>query len=147
MKTHFLFLLAAIPVLAFAQGTKLLRQPTIRGNDAVFMYANDLWKSTINGGDAQRLTSDTGYELSPHYSNDESMIAFTAQYGDHFDVFVMPATGGTPKRLTYHPGSDFVQVWTPDGKVLFRSDREENLQNQPVFCHKNKRCISCGAAA
>ncbi|MDP5078464.1 MAG: protease, partial [Nonlabens sp.] len=124
MKSYILLLLTAIPALALAQGTKLLRQPTIHGNDVVFIYANDLWKSSINGGDAVRLTSDTGYELSPHYSNDGSMIAFSAQYDGNFDVFVIPAAGGTPKRLTYHPASDFVQGWTPDGKVLFRSDRE-----------------------
>lgn len=124
MKSYILLLLTAIPALVFAQGTKLLRQPTIHGNDVVFIYANDLWKSSINGGDAVRLTSDTGYELSPHYSNDGSMIAFSAQYDGNFDVFVIPAAGGTPKRLTYHPASDFVQGWTPDGKVLFRSDRE-----------------------
>lgn len=124
MKSYILLLLTAIPALLLAQGTKLLRQPTIHGNDVVFIYANDLWKSSINGGDAVRLTSDTGYELSPHYSNDGSMIAFSAQYDGNFDVFVIPAAGGTPKRLTYHPASDFVQGWTPEGKVLFRSDRE-----------------------
>jgi tricorn protease len=124
MKSYILLLLTAIPALVLAQGTKLLRQPTINGNDVVFIYANDLWKSSINGGDAVRLTSDTGYELSPHYSNDGSMIAFSAQYDGNFDVFVIPAAGGTPKRLTFHPASDFVQGWTPEGKVLFRSDRE-----------------------
>ena len=36
----------------------------------------------------------------------------------------MPAEGGEPKRLTWHPGADIVQGWTPDGKsVLFASGR------------------------
>jgi hypothetical protein len=31
-----------------------------------------------------------------------------------------PATGGTPKRLTYHPAADHAIAWMPDGKqVLF----------------------------
>ena len=36
----------------------------------------------------------------------------------------MPAQGGEPKRLTWHPGGDIVQGWTPDGKsILFSSSR------------------------
>ncbi len=109
---------------AFSQGTRLLRQPTISKTDIVFVYANDLWKVPLNGGDAIRLTSDTGYEFNPHFSNDGKMIAFTAQYDGNTDVFVIPADGGEPKRLTYHPSGDFVQGWTPDNKIVFRSSRE-----------------------
>ena len=37
----------------------------------------------------------------------------------------MPAEGGAPRRLTWHPGPDIAEGWTPDGKkVLFRSSRE-----------------------
>ena len=36
----------------------------------------------------------------------------------------MPAEGGEPKRLTWHPGADIVQGWTPDGKsIVFSSSR------------------------
>lgn len=119
-------------LLSFSQGTKLLRQPTLHGDDLVFVYANDLWKSSVNGGIAIRLTSDEGYESSPHFSNDGKMIAFTAQYDGNVDVFVVPFEGGEPKRLTYHPAGDFVQGWTPDGKVLFRSGREA----QPTMTNK-----------
>jgi len=52
------------------------------------------------------------------------LIAFTGQYDGNTDVFVMPATGGVPKRLTWHPADDFVLGWTPDGKrILFSSSR------------------------
>lgn len=120
-----------LPILALwvtgvcaAQGTQLLRQPTLSKTDVVFVYANDLWKASLNGGDAVRLTSDIGYESEPHFSKDGKMIAFTAQYDGNTDVYVIPADGGEPKRLTYHPSADIVQGWTPDNKVLFRSGRE-----------------------
>ncbi|MBT8245219.1 MAG: protease [Winogradskyella sp.] len=116
----------------FSQGTQLLRQPTLHGNDVVFVYANDLWKANTTGGNAIRLTSDEGYESSPHFSKDGKQIAFTAEYDGNVDVFVIPYDGGEPKRLTYHPGGDFVQGWTPDGKVLFRSGRE----SQPTMTNK-----------
>ena len=108
---------------AFSQGTMLLRQPTLSSTDVVFVYANDLWKAPANGGDAIRLTSNEGYESLPHFSNDEKWIAFTAEYDGNTDVYIIPAAGGSPKRLTYHPAGDFVQGWTPDGKVIFRSGR------------------------
>ena len=132
MKNFTLGLALVFALNLFGQGTQLLRQPTLNGNEVVFVYANDLWKSTINGGTAFRLTSDEGYESSPHFSNDGKMIAFTAQYDGNVDVFVIPSEGGEPKRLTYHPGGDFVQGWTPDGKVLFRSGRE----SQPTMTSK-----------
>ncbi|CAL2082771.1 PDZ domain-containing protein [Tenacibaculum sp. 190524A05c] len=122
-KISFVFALC-ITFTTIAQGTRLLRQPTLSQNEVVFVYANDLWKASLNGGDAIRLTSDDGYESNPHFSNDGKMIAFTAQYDGNTDVFVIPSKGGEPKRLTYHPSGDFVQGWTPDNKIIFRSGRE-----------------------
>ena len=107
-----------------AQGTQLLRQPTVSSTEIVFVYAKDLWKTSIKGGNAIRLTSNEGYESLPHFSKDGKQIAFTAEYDGNTDVYVIPSEGGEPKRLTWHPGGDFVQGWTPDGKVLFRSGRE-----------------------
>ena len=120
----------AIAVLSFlslglqAQGTQLLRQPTVSDSEIVFVYANDLWKTSVNGGSAIRLTSNEGYESLPHFSPDGSQIAFTAEYDGNTDVYVIPSEGGEPLRLTWHPGGDFVQGWTPEGKILFRSGRQ-----------------------
>lgn len=107
-----------------AQGTQLLREPSISENEIVFVYANDLWKTSIVGGEAIRLTTNEGYESNPHFSADGKFIAFTAEYGGNSDVYVMPSEGGEPQRLTWHPAGDFVQGWTPEGEVLFRSNRE-----------------------
>ena len=125
----------ALSIFCFgnSQGTRLLRQPTLSQNDVVFVYANDLWKASLNGGDAIRLTSHEGYESNPHFSKDGKMIAFTAQYDGNIDVYVIPAEGGEPKRLTYHPTGDFVQGWTPDNKILFRSGRESRPTQTSKF--------------
>ena len=122
--TSFILLMLVVVSYTNAQGTRLLRQPTISSESIVFVYANDLWKVDRNGGDAIRLTTNEGQESNPHFSNDEKWIAFSAQYGGNTDVYVIPAEGGSPKRLTWHPGADVVQSWTPDGKVMFRSGRE-----------------------
>ena len=113
--------------------TRLLRQPTIHQNKIVFVYANDLWMTSADGGQAQRLTSNEGVETNPHFSPDGQWIAFSAQYDGNIDVFVIPAQGGEPKRLTWHPGGDVVQGWTPEGKVLFRSGRKSHPTQTNAF--------------
>ncbi|PHN00642.1 S41 family peptidase [Flavilitoribacter nigricans] len=123
-KLFYLIVLLSAGQITFAQGTRLLRQPTLSTEKIVFVYADDLWMADRNGGTAQRLTSNEGTESEPHFSPDEQYIAFTAEYDGNTDVYVMPAGGGNPQRLTFHPGADVVQGWTPDNKVLFRSGRE-----------------------
>ncbi|MBT3383378.1 MAG: protease [Prolixibacteraceae bacterium] len=129
----FLILLVFSISISFSQGTQLLRQPTISSESIVFVYANDLWKVDRDGGDAIRLTTNEGEESLPHFSNDEKWIAFSAQYGGNTDVFIIPSEGGSPKRLTWHPGGDFVQGWTPEGEVMFRSGRESKPTQTSKF--------------
>ncbi len=123
-----IFLLAhllACVNFCFAQGTQLLRQPTISNSQIVFVYANDLWIVGKEGGDARRLTSNEGQEANPHFSPDGKSIAFTGQYDGNTDVYIIPTDGGQPLRLTWHPGADNVTGWTPDGEsILFSSGRE-----------------------
>ena len=102
----------------------LLRHPTISRTQIVFCFGNDLWRVSREGGEAVRLTTGIGMEAEPVFSPDGSQIAFTGEYDGNIDVFVMPASGGTPKRLTYHPAADRAVGWTPDGKqVVFASGR------------------------
>jgi tricorn protease len=118
-----------------AAETKLLRFPDIHGDKAVFMYAGDLWTVSTSGGLASRLTAHPGVELFAKFSPDGKWIAFTGQYDGDEQVYVIPATGGVPKQLTFYPSrgplparwgyDNQVYGWTPDGKsVVFRSLRE-----------------------
>lgn len=76
-----------ISSLVLAKGTMLLPQPTLSQDAVVFVYANDLWKVPISGGDAIRLTTYEGYEFSPHFSNDGQWIAFSAEYDGNTDIY------------------------------------------------------------
>jgi tricorn protease len=102
----------------------LAHAPTLSKTQIVFAYGGYLWGVPREGGDARQLTTG-GHEGLPIFSPDGNWIAFTGEYDGNFDVFVMPAEGGEPRRLTWHPGPDIAEGWTPDGKkVLFRSGRE-----------------------
>ncbi|MCJ7679135.1 MAG: protease, partial [Candidatus Aminicenantes bacterium] len=109
----------------YAQGTRILRTPTVSKDAIAFVHANDIWVVNREGGDARRLTSAAGAETDPHFSPDGKFIAFTAQYAGNTDIYVVPSEGGQPKRLTWHPGRDTAMGWMPDGlNVLFQSGRE-----------------------
>ena len=41
------------------------------------------------------------------------------------DVYVVPATGGAPKRITYTPEHEMGTAWTPDGNRLTFKIRSE----------------------
>ena len=102
----------------------LAHAPTLSKTQIVFAYGGYLWSVPREGGEARQLTTG-GHEAAPIFSPDGNWIAFTGEYDGNFDVFVVPAEGGEPRRLTWHPGPDIAEGWTPDGKkVLFRSGRE-----------------------
>lgn len=128
--------LASPSAAAVQEGeSRLLRFPDVHGDAVVFCYGGDLWKAPVSGGTAARLTAHPGQEVFPRFSPDGQWIAFTGQYDGDEQVYVMPANGGEPKRLTWYPsrgplpprwGYDHqVHGWTPDGTaVLFRSLRD-----------------------
>ncbi|MCJ7485779.1 MAG: peptidase S41, partial [Candidatus Aminicenantes bacterium] len=104
--------------------TKLLTQPAVSAERVAFVYANDLWTADLEGRNVRRLTSDVGTEFYPAFSPEGRLIAFSGQYDGNVDVYIVPAGGGVPKRLTWHPAADIVLGFTPDGQsVLFRSSR------------------------
>jgi tricorn protease len=114
----------AAPAAVHGQGTRFLRQPDVSASRIVFLHANDLWTVGRDGGNAIRLTSSEGAETDPAFSPDGQWIAFSGQYEGNVDVYLMPAAGGQPERLTWHPAADVVQGWTPDGAILFESSRD-----------------------
>ncbi|HEX2095181.1 MAG TPA: PDZ domain-containing protein [Longimicrobiaceae bacterium] len=115
--------LAAAQPLA-AQGTRLLREPTLSDTQVAFAYGGDLWIVGRGGGEARRLTSTPAVESDPHFSPDGRWIAFTSTRSGNPAVYVMPAEGGDPRRLTWSPAGESARGWTPDGRrVLFASGR------------------------
>lgn len=132
-----LFIVVASMQLTAQEEARLMRFPTVSGNQLVFSYAGDLYTTGINGGMARKLTSHNGYEMFPRFSPDGTEIAFTGQYDGNTEVFKIPAAGGTPKRLTYTATLDrddigdrmgpnnIVMAWTPDGKnIVYRSRKK-----------------------
>ncbi|MDH5590960.1 MAG: hypothetical protein OEZ37_13000, partial [Gemmatimonadota bacterium] len=86
---------------ATAQGNRFLHQPSVGPTAIAFVHANDIWTVGHNGGVAKRITSHEGAETDPAFSPDGAWIAFSGEYGGNVDVYVVPAAGGQPTRLTW----------------------------------------------
>ncbi len=126
---------AASSTAAAQDDARLLRFPATNGSEIVFTYAGDLWTVPVGGGRATRLTSHLGFEAFGRYSPDGRSIAFTGEYDGNREVYLIPAEGGEPQRLTFtstNPRDDFgdrmgpnniVMNWTPDGKSIVYRNR------------------------
>lgn len=113
--------LSLLALLAAQTGEPFLRHPDIHGNQILFTSEGDIWVGDLKSGEAHRLTSDAGVERNASFSPDGSQIAFEGMYDGDRQAYVMPASGGVPKRITSVEGFRGVTGWTPDGKnVLIR---------------------------
>jgi tricorn protease len=133
-------LVLSLTTLSFGpQEARVLRFPTVSNDQIVFSYAGDLYTVPLAGGVARKLTSFAeGYEAFARFSPDGAAIAFTGEYDGNREVYLIPAEGGVPKRLTYTPSlsrddisdrmgpNNLVMGWAHDGKrILFRSRMAE----------------------
>ena len=129
IKTFFalIFLVLFVQINLFAinpEDTRMMKQPAISNNHIAFIYAEDLWLANLDGSNPHRLTIDKGVESNPVFSPNGKLIAFNAEYDGNTDIFVVPVSGGIPKRLTWHPDAERVRGFTNDGNnVLFASRR------------------------
>ena len=131
-------LLLLSPMLLLGQEeSRLLRFPAIHGDQVVFTYAGNLYTVSAQGGVSRRLTSDKGYEMFARFSPDGKTLAFTGQYDGNTEVYVMPAEGGVPTRVTYTAtlGRDdvsdrmgpnnIVMAWRDASHIVYRSRQIE----------------------
>ena len=86
---------------------------------------DDIWTVSLETGARRQVTTGGvfGSDRHPWYDNltwspDSEQIAFTGIGPDGLDIWVVPATGGTPQRVTIASGGELTVAWSPDGETL-----------------------------
>jgi tricorn protease len=117
-----LALFALLPILAIAQATSaaapaslLLRFPSLAGQDRLPLRRRHL-DGGAEGRRGRAAHLQRQGDAGPFYSPDGAWIAYSAHLNGNTDAYVIPATGGVPRRITWHPAAAAVVGWSPDGK-------------------------------
>ena len=97
----------------------------------------DLWTMAADGSDQHRLISLPRNEVGAYVSPDGETVVFHSNNGASVDVWTMPIDGGEPTDVTASvciEGTDPCTLafdghpsWTPDGRLLFLSDRSGGI--------------------
>jgi serine/threonine-protein kinase len=81
---------------------------------------SQIYRLRIDQKDAepQQLTTDTMSSYWASWSPDDKEIAFHRFHGEHRQIFVMPADGGSPVAVTDGSQDERTPEWSPDGARL-----------------------------
>jgi serine/threonine protein kinase len=99
------------------------------GERLVFERGQEIWVAKSDGSDAH-LVEKTPFDpfnmdRHPALSPDGKwIVSFRTEIGPHGDLWVIPAEGGKPRRLTSDMRPASGPVWTPDGRwIIYSSAR------------------------
>ncbi len=134
-----LFMLTSFKISAASIKMGRFPAPSPDGKTLAFTYQGDLWRVSINGGRAERLTVHEAYDSHPLWSPDGKEIAFSSDRFGNDDIFVIPADGGSPERITYFSNSDQMCDWSADGKMLYFTSLRDFYYNRMPVMYQVKR--------
>jgi len=108
-----------------SEGTWMTVDVAPDGGTLVFDILGHIYSLPIAGGDATQLTTGESWHRAPRFSPDGRQLAMVRDGQGPQEVWVMPAEGGEPRRVTNHSGSRSNWVggtptWSSDGAgILF----------------------------
>ncbi len=119
--------------LAVDNNHAYVRFPALHRDTVVFTAEGDLWKTSVQGGIAQRLTTHPGAETHASISRDGQWIAFSATYEGAQEAYVMPIQGGIPQRISFENGQVSVLGWSAQGEVLMSAQHQTGPAAQAII--------------
>lgn len=102
---------------------------------AFFSYGsgtNELWAIDVDGSNPGPVVPDLADEQAqqcsfachqPAWDRSSQKLAFHSELSGNRDVWVVNADGTELTRLTTDPDEDYFPSWTPDGRIVFMTER------------------------
>jgi dipeptidyl aminopeptidase/acylaminoacyl peptidase len=102
----------------------------------------DLYTLDVSTGEVRPLVAGPGHACFPAWSPDGKWIVYSYAHftttaferqGDGYNLFLVPAEGGQPRRLTQGLHRDYCPTFSRDGKTIwFSSDRGRGKNDNAV---------------
>ncbi|QMW02548.1 S41 family peptidase [Spirosoma foliorum] len=89
------------------------------GAEIAFVSGGDIWTVPTSGGEARLLVSHPDNESRPLYSPDGKYLAFASSRTGNGDIYLLTLETGAIKRLTYDDGSEVLNAWSRDSKMVY----------------------------
>jgi Tol biopolymer transport system component/serine/threonine protein kinase len=112
-------------------------EPRLSPDGSRIAFASDrtghieVWTADSDGSNQVQLTDlKASISAGPRWSPDGHHIVFLSTViGGQQEIFVIPSSGGPPRRLTENPAHDTAPAWSHDGNwIYFGSNRSGDFQ-------------------
>jgi dipeptidyl aminopeptidase/acylaminoacyl peptidase len=84
----------------------------------------DIYLVSNMGGEERQLTTCAGYDGSPHFSSDGSLLAFLSDRSGSRQIHVLPMDGGEAQQITALNTEVEAFIWSPDDQYFAYTTRE-----------------------
>jgi serine/threonine protein kinase/Tol biopolymer transport system component len=93
-----------------------------------------MWRSKVDGTQKLQLVFPPMFAYLPRWSPDGKQIAFFGHPpGEPWQIYVVPAAGGTPELIYRSTINSADPSWSPDGKSLAFGENSLNNQGSAVY--------------
>lgn len=103
-------------------------------NRGIPLGSGGVWRAPLesdvmNTGQARLIhKEETLYRTRPSWSPDGKRIIYSSHLGHQFsNLFVLPAVGGEPYKMTFGEHDSFLPRWSPDGEWIAYISNEQGL--------------------
>jgi len=117
---------AAIPKAATL--VRMVERPALSpdGKTIIFEWLDGLWRASVEGGEAVRLTEHAAQDTRPQFTPDGQRLVFSSNRSGSFQVYSMAASGGDVTQHSFHSEGGLLECLSADGKRAIISGSREH---------------------